>query len=1037
MVASSGRTYRPRRGPAWALHLDGPTATLTLPSTPTSQDGPAADASSPLPGGAPGRSLALDPVELTVRRRWWGGATLVWSSPAGNHTATDPDPATSPPRKLGGLGWRQMRSLRLDLAAAIDQARRHRTAVPAIEALAAWYGRVTSTLDEAVEELRWITTEQADALLEAAPDLHHLGQQLMVRGLWETLDPQVQETLGWDRTHVTDRIAATNARIVTTALVEHREFFDTIEATPLTDEQARAVITHDNRVHVLAAAGSGKTSVMVARAAYAVWRGHVAPSNILMLAFNAAAATELADRVARRFAAAGIPGGDQVRATTFHAHGLEVIAAATGRKPSVAPWVADGRDVEVLADIVTDLRATSDAFAHHWDLFRLLYARVGDDWADLLGADGADAWDPERRRGGLATYAGDVVRSQGERLLADWLYLNHVTYEYERPFDHDTATVAHRQYTPDFYYPETGTWHEHWGVDAHGNPPPSWRGYAEQMRWKRQLHADLGTDLIETTWAGVMSRRDFHRLADELDKRGIARRWDPDRPTRAAKPVKDSDVLRLMRSFMSHVKSNRLTPEKVESRLVGGHVANTDRARLFCDLYWPVHHAWQQRLADGGYVDFDDMLTQAADHLEHPTEAATGLAPGTGIGTGAGTGAVAAAGSPEAASWQLVCVDEFQDVSQARARLTRALVSGPGRCLLAVGDDWQSINRFAGADLSVLTGFASYFGPGPVLQLTRTFRCHANTAAAATRFVTRNPAQTTKQVRSVRTGPHPHLTPPPLTHAASGPTAAPAAGPAAEPAAEPAAGPAVGRGDSPGVAGGRRSAGGGALCGVELRQVASPRELSAGIAEILDELATATRAPTADATGRSHTEQSHPSQSSRGEGRVSVLVLGRYRHERDLLPAAAVRACADVLDVSFSTIHAAKGLESDFVIVASLAAGTFGFPSQIVDDPVLALAMSAPERFEHAEERRLLYVALTRSRWGTYLLVPETNPSVFATELLSSDTLARVVGGAEESTVCPTCRRGVLRPRHGTHGAFFGCSRFPACRHTANTLPAR
>ena len=50
-----------------------------------------------------------------------------------------------------------------------------------------------------------------------------------------------------------------------------------------------------------------------------------------------------------------------------------------------------------------------------------------------------------------------------------------------------------------------------------------------------------------------------------------------------------------------------------------------------------------------------------------------------------------------ASTWpyDLIMVDEFQDASHARARFVRGLVDKPGRYLLAVGDDWQSINRFA------------------------------------------------------------------------------------------------------------------------------------------------------------------------------------------------------------------------------------------------------------------------------------------------------------------------------------------------------
>ncbi|KII26508.1 hypothetical protein M707_27375, partial [Arthrobacter sp. AK-YN10] len=71
-----------------------------------------------------------------------------------------------------------------------------------------------------------------------------------------------------------------------------RDFFDRIERSPLTEEQARAVVCFDNRVQVIASAGSGKTSTMVTKAAYALYRGLVPAEKILLLAFNKDAADE-------------------------------------------------------------------------------------------------------------------------------------------------------------------------------------------------------------------------------------------------------------------------------------------------------------------------------------------------------------------------------------------------------------------------------------------------------------------------------------------------------------------------------------------------------------------------------------------------------------------------------------------------------------------------------------------------------------------------------------------------------------------------
>jgi len=98
--------------------------------------------------------------------------------------------------------------------------------------------------------------------------------------------------------------------------------------------------------------------------------------------------------------------------------------------------------------------------------------------------------------------------------------------------------------------------------------------------------------------------------------------------------------------------------------------------------------------------------------------------------------------------FELVMVDEMQDSSYARSRLVRALVAKPGRYLFSVGDDWQSINRFAGSDLSVMTRFTGWFGPAETVKLQRTFRSPQSVCDISGRFVSKNPEQITKKVES-------------------------------------------------------------------------------------------------------------------------------------------------------------------------------------------------------------------------------------------------------------------------------------------------
>ena len=162
------------------------------------------------------------------------------------------------------------------------------------------------------------------------------------------------------------------------------------------------------------------------------------------------------------------------------------------------------------------------------------------------------------------------------------------------------------------------------------------------------------------------------------------------------------------------------------------------------------------------------------------------------------------------------------------------------------------------------------------------------------------------------------------------------------------------------------------------------------------------------------------------DGTVSVDVLGRYGFERDVLP----RHPPVNLHVTFRTVHGSKGLEADYIVIPGMTTGTYGFPSTIADDPVLDLAMPAPETFPHAEERRLFYVALTRARRAVLLITDPRRMSPFVIELLK-DPHVTVTGNSDApAEICPGCGQGTLVERNGKFGPFLGCSTFPACKYT-------
>lgn len=92
--------------------------------------------------------------------------------------------------------------------------------------------------------------------------------------------------------------------------------------------------------------------------------------------------------------------------------------------------------------------------------------------------------------------------------------------------------------------------------------------------------------------------------------------------------------------------------------------------------------------------------------------------------------------------------------------------------------------------------------------------------------------------------------------------------------------------------------------------------------------------------------------------------------------------------IEFLTVHKSKGLEADYVILLLCNKDTYGFPSQVSDDPVLNYVLTKSDQFPYGEERRLFYVAITRAKIKTLVLYDKRFPSVFVDEFLHPEKVS-------------------------------------------------
>ena len=666
--------------------------------------------------------------------------------------------------------------------------------------------------------------------------------------------------------------ASANKAYLKAELKRARTFLDNVETHPLTAEQRRAVCVDDDRNLVVAAAGSGKTSVMVAKAGWLVERGDAKPEEVLLLAFARKARDELAERIERRL---GEPVSRAMKARTFHSLGLAIIAEAEGRKPTLSKTAEDDKALfDVLKKIIQEL---GDHPEHGREVIRWL-AYGATPYHSVHEFESLKEYHAYLRRHELRTLQGELVKSFEECLIANFLYLNGVRYEYERRYEEPTATTKRRQYAPDFYLPDADVYIEHFALSKDGRTPRfiNRANYTAGREWKLRLHAEHGTKLIETFSHEQASGGLTSRLAKKLKAHGVVLKPLPRKQIfgKLEEQGRVPPLIRLTASFLQHFKGSGRPIEAVKEQ-VSEH-QGTYRARMFVRIFAATVERYEKRLAAAGEIDFHDMINRAAEHVR---------------------------GGRYRSPFRYILVDEFQDISQERARLVKALLDQTrGAQLLAVGDDWQAIYRFAGADISVMREFTKHFGAGSRTDLETTFRCSDGLSEIATAFVCRNPEQIRKKVRAIN------------------------------------------HGSGPGV-----------------RICVADDDYDSALNETLKMIATEKRG---------------------SERRPTVLLLGRYRNVGPQM--GPLRRKYRELELSYCTVHAAKGLEADYAVVLGMRAGNHGFPSEVADDPLLELLLEKPDEYPNAEERRLLYVALTRAKRRTYL-IDEKPRSSFIEELVETE----------------------------------------------------
>ena len=730
--------------------------------------------------------------------------------------------------------------------------------------------------------------------------------------------------------------------------IKYSDLFNTIEKYPLSDEQVRACLVDEDRNLIVAAAGSGKTSTIIAKVVYIITSKLAKPEEILVLAYNKAVQIELKKRLGEVSKKVSIPKAPS-NIMTYHGFGIDVISSCANKKSAVSEFATASklRANVLFKNLIRDLCDENDDFHKKWQEYISIANSPLPDYKDiddeesytlLLKQYGAKYSSINKSKTLVfPTLNNAEVKSIEELRIYNWLILNGVNFQYEVRYEHDTATRDYRQYFPDFYYPDVKLYHEHFALNSEGQPPKFMENYLPGVEWKRALHKNYSTKCIESYSFEFNNGDVFKNLEENLKKNGVE--FSPlsakDIDELIAKSFDLSPYIEVFVVFLKHFKSNNLKPEELDE--IFKSCRDSYRAKLFLSLFKTIYEDYQNRLNIAGEIDFEDQINIATSFIDK---------------------------NQYSHNFKYILVDEFQDISQDKMGLIKGLLSRDDTIkLFAVGDDWQSIYKFSGADIDIMRNFESHFGATSLNQLTQTYRNHQGITNASSEFIQKNPYQFKKNVKAKN-----HVK----------------------------------------------------AKQINIYEYRHKKEHDKQLNILIEKI---------------------NKKANKLNTIFSILILARYNHQ---LPDNEVLNIENYksLEITRRSIHASKGLEADYVFLCQISSGTYGFPSVRQNDPMIDLLIPRSEDYPFAEERRVFYVAMTRTSRIFFILSEKDNESIFVDEIkkyAQLNSLTHIKNTDHPNYIrkinskCPKCGTGkmiVKTDRKGLNKPFLGCSSFPKCKHT-------
>lgn len=519
----------------------------------------------------------------------------------------------------------------------------------------------------------------------------------------------------------------------------------------LDDSQIEAILNEDKYTLILAGAGTGKTTTMVGKVKYLVDIKKVDPSRILVISYTKKAVEELQTLIIDEF-------NLNVNVTTFHSLAYKYIRNIfNNRKCKVVDYnekeeifydfINDMFKNKRIKDLITTFTKDKIKLEHFfygfffeqnyekfkdYDTFFLKYKEYKIQEAQNIGLKKViHEWiDKKLNSDTIITIKGELVKSVGEAVIANFLYTHGIDYKYEEVY---SEIVEDRKiYKPDFTLDLAGSkvYLEYFGMND--------SKYNKITTKKIEFHKKYQNKFI---YLEQMSKKEIEKRLDfELKKLGFLYREKTDLEiyNQILDINKLSQIFKLKKLFYETINQIKESPNREDyMNIVKKYIDTLDdnekqEAIKQFNYINEFYSYYSKRVfgADTYGFDYSDLIHFSNKYiLEMPFI--------------------------NDMAYDYIIIDEYQDISHSEYTLARKTSNRNNSKVFAVGDDWQSIYSYRGAKIDYITKFNTYFENPKILSINKNYRHGQELTNISGNFIKENKCQINKNLISYKHLEHP------------------------------------------------------------------------------------------------------------------------------------------------------------------------------------------------------------------------------------------------------------------------------------------